>query len=105
MFSSAWNQLKEGRKKETTTTKKEILMKKRGKINLATTYHSVTGQTPKCAASGALDRRDWNHRRLICFQGHVCHPDFPPKLVTNSAFKPFPVARVPCSSKVTQQGF
>ena len=37
------------------------------KYNLATTHPSVTGQTPKCAASGALDRRDWNHRRPTCF--------------------------------------
>ena len=45
--------------------------KKRKKNNLATTHPSVTGQTPKCAASGALDRRDWNHRRLTLSTRHL----------------------------------
>ena len=36
--------------------------KKKKRKHLATSHPSVTGQTPKCAASGALDGRDWNHR-------------------------------------------
>ena len=36
------------------------------------THPSVTGQTPKCAASGAMDRRDWDHRTCKLKRTYIC---------------------------------
>ena len=46
---------------------KKLEKKVRRKNNLATSHPSVKGQTPKYVAPGALDGRDWDHRRPTCF--------------------------------------
>ena len=56
------------KKKKKKKRRKTNTKNKQKKYNLATHPSLRERSDTKCAASGALDRRDWNHRRATCFQ-------------------------------------